>query len=45
MKFKPIYVRTPKNALSEYLPEKVEEKIDINYSGVLQEVWTEITKK
>ncbi len=45
MKFKPIYVRTPKNALSEYLPEKVEEKIDINYSGVLQEVWIEITKE
>lgn len=43
-KFKPIFVRTTKEELADLLPKKIEEKIDIKYSGVLKEVWLEITK-
>lgn len=43
-KFKPIFVRTTKQELADFLPKKIEEKIDIKYSGVLKEVWLEITK-
>tara|TARA_B110000977_G_C11088810_1_gene495908 strand:- start:1461 stop:3311 length:1851 start_codon:yes stop_codon:yes gene_type:complete len=43
-KFKPIFVRTTKKELADLLPKKIEEKIDIKYSGVLKEVWREITK-
>jgi SNF2 family DNA or RNA helicase len=43
-KFKPIFVRTTKQELVDLLPKKIEEKIDIKYSGVLKQVWLEITK-
>ena len=44
-KFKPIFVRTTKKELKDFLPKKVEEKIDIKYGGVLKKVWVEITKE
>jgi len=44
IKFKSIFVRTTKKELADFLPKKIEEKIDIKYSGVLKEVWLEITK-
>ena len=44
-KFKSIFVRTTKNELVDLLPEKIEEKIDIKYSGILKEVYLEITKE
>lgn len=43
-KFRPIFVRTTKKELKDFLPNKIEEKIDIKYSGILKEVWLEITK-
>ena len=43
-KFKPIFVRTTKNELKDLLPKKLEEKINIEYSGALKRVWDEITK-
>ena len=43
-KFKSIFVRTTKQELENLLPTKIEEKIKIEYSGVLKEVWNEITK-
>ena len=44
-KFKPIFVRTTKKELEDFLPKKIEEKVDIKYSGVLKDVWLEITKE
>lgn len=43
-KFKSIFVRTTKSELISLLPKKIEEKIEINYSGTLRDVWDEITK-